>query len=297
MNKAAISLIVLAGISFLTLVQAAFIVRETDQVMVLRFGEPQRQISEPGLNFMIPFVDTASYFDKRVLDYDAIAQEVPTADQKQLIVDAYARYRITNPLQFFTTVRTERQLEDRLNALISSALRQVLGEVQLAVIMTPERARIIDQFTAIVASGAQGFGVEVVDVRLKRIDLPQDNSEAIFRRMGTQREQEARLVRAEGDKEARRIRAEADKKQRVIVAEAKRDAEILRGQGDGEAQRLYNESYGKNVVFFDFWRSMQAMQKGLAGDTTTYVGPPDSDFFRYFRDETGATPKSQPQSE
>lgn len=287
MNKGLIALGVAIVLALIVAANAAFVVRETDQVMVLRFGEPQRQINTPGLHFMIPFMDTARYFDKRVLDYDAAAQEIPTSDQKQLIVNAFARYRITDPLKFYTAINNEQRMNQRFNALINSALRRVLGEVKLAAVLTPERAKMMAEFTKIVAAEAKAFGVTVVDVRIKRIDLPKENSTAIFSRMRTQREQEARLVRAEGDKESQRIRAEADKKQRVIVAKAKKDAEILRGDGDAEAQRLYNEAYGQNVDFFDFWRSMQAMEKGLSGDSTTFVGPPDGDFFRFFQNESG----------
>ncbi len=291
-RTAIIALGVLVAV-IVTGISSAFIVRETEQVLVLRFGEPQRIIASPGLHFKVPFVDVASFYDKRVLDYDADVQEIPTSDQKQLVVNAFARYRITDPLRFFQTVTDERGIEQRFNSLINSSLREVLGEVSLAVVLTPERARLMEDFTRIVASEAEAFGIEVVDVRIKRIDLPPENSEAIFERMATQRQQEARLVRAEGDKEAQRIRAEGDKRQRVIIAEAQRDAEILRGEGDAEAQRLYNDAYGQDVGFFDFWRSMQAMQKGLAGDTTTYVGPPDSDFFRFFRNETGSAPETR----
>lgn len=294
MSRSGILLIGLAVVAFLVAASSAYVVRETEQVLILRFGKPVgAPVVDPGLNFKVPFVDTAQYFDKRVLDFDATQQEIPTADQKQLVVNAFARYRITEPLKFFQSVGTEGNMEQRFNSLINSALRRVLGEVELAVVLTPERARLMEEFTRIVAEEAAGFGVEVVDVRIKRIDLPQENSDAIFQRMRTQREQEARLVRAEGEKEAKRIQAEADKQARVILAEAQREAEILRGEGDAEAQRLYNEAYGQNVEFFDFWRSMQAMQKGLSGETTTYVGPPDSDFFRFFRDETGAAPEAQ----
>lgn len=283
---------IVAGLVFVILLlivigSTAFTVRETEQVLVLRFGEPQRVIQEPGLNFKVPFLDTATFYDNRVLDYDAPSQEIPTADQKQLIVNAFARYRITEPLQFFQTVGTELGMQQRFNSLINTSLRNALGDVELSVVLTPERARLMEEFTASVAEEASTFGIEVVDVRIKRIDLPQDNSQAIFNRMRTQREQEAKLVRAEGDKEAQRITAEADKRQRVIVAEAERLAEILRGEGDAEAQALFNAAYGKNPKFFDFWRSMQAMQRGLSGESTTYVGPPDSDFFRFFREEQG----------
>ncbi|HAE02088.1 MAG TPA: protease modulator HflC [Rhodospirillaceae bacterium] len=293
MNRSSLIILGLVVVIFITGISAAFTVRETEQVLVMRFGEPQREITEPGLHFKVPFVDTARFFDKRVLDYDADQQEIPTADQKQLVVNAFARYRITDPLRFFQTVGTERGIEQRFNSLINASLREVIGEVNLSVVLTPERARLMEDFTRIVAREAATFGIEVVDVRIKRIDLPEDNSEAIFQRMTTQRQQEARLARAEGDKEAQRIRAEGDKRQRVIVSEATREAEILRGKGDAEAQGLYNNAYGQDVAFFDFWRSMQAMEKGLGGDTTTFVGAPNSDFFRYFQNETGAAPISQ----
>lgn len=285
-----VGLIVLLVVGGFVLINTAFVVRETDQVLVLRFGEPQRVINEPGLHFKVPVADSTTFFDNRVLDYDAPSQEIPTLDQKQLVVDAFARYRIIEPLQFFQAVQNEFGMQQRFNALINSALRDVLGDVNLSVVLTPKRAELMEQFTRNVASRAAAFGIEVVDVRIKRIDLPSENSQAIFRRMSTQREQEARLARAEGDKESRRIRADADKRERVIVSEAKREAEILRGEGDAEAQATYNAAYGRNTEFFDFWRSMQAMQKGLSSDTTTYVGPPNSDFFRYFGKETGADP-------
>lgn len=284
--KVLITAVVLAVLA-IGILSSVFIVRETEQVLVLRFGKPQRVISDPGLNFKIPLADTTTFFDDRVLDYDAPSQEIPTRDQKQLIVDAFARYRITDPLQFYQAVRSELGMQQRFNALINSALRDVLGDVSLAVVLTPKRAELMQDFTQLVAGQGTSFGIEVVDVRIKRIDLPRENSQAIFRRMSTQREQEAKLVRAEGEKESRRIRADADKRERVIVSEAKREAEILRGEGDAEAQATYNSAYGRNVEFFDFWRSMQAMQKGLSSDTTTYVGPPDSDFFRFFGREEG----------
>ena len=270
-----------------TLFSTAFTIQETEQALVLQFGEPQRVITEPGLHFKIPFIQNVSSFDKRVLDYDATAKEIPTADQKQVVVDAFSRYRIVDPLRFYQTVNNEFRLQQRLDAVIDNSLRDVLGDVQMEVVLTPERADLMGQFTQKVAGQGAEFGIEVIDVRIKRIDLPEENSQAIFRRMQTQREQEARKFRAEGDKESRRIRAEADKQQRVIVAEARKQAEILRGQGDAGAQAIYNQAYGQDEEFFDFWRSMQALQKGLGSETTTWVGPPTGDFFRYFGDENG----------
>jgi len=281
-----ISLVILA-VMFVVGSTVFFTVNETEQVLVRRFGEPKRVIAEPGLNVKIPFIDTATYFDKRLLSYEGDAQEIPTIDQKQLIVDAYARYRIVDTLRFFQSVGTVVGMEARLPNVINSALRQVLGDVPLSEILTNERAALMRKITKIASENAQGFGIEVVDVRMQRVDLPEENSQAIFRRMQTQREQEARRFRAEGDKESRTIRANADRQQRVILAEARKTAEILRGEGDAQAQAIYNNAYTKDREFFDFWRSMQAMERGLGSDSTTYVGPPRGDFFRYFNNESG----------
>lgn len=293
MNTKLVAILVLGALILITLSTALFTVRETEQVLVRRFGEPQRVVSDPGLHFKIPFLDNATYFDKRLLDFDGDRQEIPTIDQKQLIVDAFARYKITNPLLFFQSVNSEAGMTARLPNIINSALRQVLGDVQLAKVLTAERAILMKQITEIASRNAQQFGIEIVDVRMKRVDLPTENSQAVFRRMQTQREQEARLFRAEGDKESQRIKAQADKDRRVIVADANKQGEILQGEGDAQAQAIYNAAYGQDVEFFDFWRSMQAMQKGLSSDTTTFVGPPDSDFFRFFNNETGQAPLDQ----
>lgn len=266
---------------------AAFTVRETEQVLIRQFGEVRRVITTPGLHFKIPLIQTATYFDKRVLDYDAEKQEIPTKDQKQLLVDAFARYVIVDPLEFYKTVNNEFGFRARLGNIMNASLREVIGAATLATVMTSERAELMTQISERVNSAAKNLGVEVIDVRIKRVDLPPENSQAIFRRMQTQREQEARRIRAEGGKEARTIRAEADKQQRVIVSEARRESEIRRGEGDGEAQRIYNLAFAQDEQFFDFWRSMQAMRNGLNPETTTFVGPPDSDFFRFFGDQQG----------
>ena len=285
MSKTLIASIVIFLLVAVTAYGSLFTVRETEQAMVLQFGEQKEIVTKPGLHFKLPFIQTLIYFDKRVLDYDASIQEVPTSDQKQLIVDSFARYRIVDPLLFYQTVFNEIGIRQRLDALINDSLRAILGKVPLSQVLTPKRSTLIDDFTDLVALKAQEFGVEMVDVRIKRIDLPPENSQAIFRRMQTQREQEARKIRAEGDKESRRIRADADKQQRVILAEARKTAEIVRGEGDAQAQKLYNNAYSADAGFFDFWRSMQAMQKALVGDSTSFIGAPDGDFFRYFSQE------------
>lgn len=288
MNRTVIIVGGILAVLLIVLSSAAFTVRETQQVLIRQFGEVQRIVGDPGLHFKIPFIQNATYFDKRVLDFDAEREEIPTLDQKQLVVDAFARYRIVDPLQFYQAVGNEQGYRAQLSQILSNALRSQIGSITLSTVLTEKRADLMDRITNVVDEESRNLGVEVIDVRLKRVDLPEENSQAIFRRMQTQREQEARRIRAEGDKEARRIRADADKQQRVIVSEARREAEILRGEGDAEAQNLYNKAYTQDVAFFDFWRSMQAMQKGLSPETTTLVGPPDSDFFRFFQSQEPA---------
>ena len=277
-----------ALVLLIIVLSALFTVEQAEQAIVLQFGAPIRPVSQPGLHIKLPLIQTVSYFDKRVLDFDAESQEVPTLDQKQLVVDAFARYRILDPLLFYQTVNNERGVEARLGSIINSALRSVLGDVPLLTVLTPERAALMRRTTEIANREAQGFGIKVLDVRIKRVDLPEENTQAIIRRMQTQRGQAARQIRAEGEKESRRIHADADMQERVILAEARKQGEITQGEGDAEAQRIYNAAYGKDPKFFDFWRSMQALTRGLPQGTTTYVGAPEGDFFRYFNSEVGA---------
>jgi len=288
--------LVVAIFALILLLSSVFTVQQSQQALVIQFGEPKRVVNEPGLHFKMPLVQEVVYFDKRVLDFDARQEEVPTLDQKQLVVDAFARFRIIDPLKFFQTVNNEQGIQSRLATIISSNLRRVLGEVQMARVLTDERASLMLNIRDAVNKEAAGFGVDVVDVRIRRVDLPEENSQAIFARMKTQREQEARRIRAEGAKEAQVVRAEADKQQRVIVAEAQRKSEILRGEGDAEATKIYNEAFGKDAAFFDFYRSLQAMRDGLTGDNTTYVGAPTGDFFRFFDREVPGLKPSNGQS-
>lgn len=282
-----VGLVLLAG-------SALFTVQEGRQALVLRFGEPVRVVSAPGLQFKFPIWENVVYFDKRVLDFDAERAEMATADQKQVEVDAFARYRITEPLRFYQTVRDDRALAQRLSSIIGTNLRTAIAEVPLSIVLTEERARLMERIAETVNIEAKTFGVSVIDVRIKRVDLPDENSEAIFRRMQSQREQEARKIRAEGARDALGIRAEADKRVRVILAEAGKRSQILRGEGEGEATRIYNDAYSKDAGFFDFFRSLQAMGKGLSGDSTRYVGPPDGEFFRFFGNSGVAGDKVSP---
>lgn len=277
-------LVILAGIIGAS---ALYTVRQDEQALVLQFGKPIRTVTDPGLHYKIPLVQNVQIFDKRVLDFDAQTEEVPTRDQKQLVVNAFARYRIVNPLLFFQTVTSEAGLEVRLGNVINANLRAVFGDVELARLMTQERANLMHVIAKRVNDQSKSFGINVIDVRIKRVDLPQENSQAIFRRMQTQREQEARKIRAEGDAESRRIKADADKQRTIMIANANKQSEILRGEGEAEAQRIYNNAYGRDEKFFDFWVSMDALKSGLQGKNTRYVGPPDSEFFRFFGSANG----------
>ncbi len=288
MNRsAAVVVLILVAVAVIAGLSATFTVHQSEQALVLQLGEPRRVITEPGLQFKVPFIQSVVTFDKRVLNYDAPSGEVPTVDQKQVIVDAFARFQIVDPLLFFQTVRDEPIVQQRLQAIISSNVRRALGEVPLSLILTSQRAALMAQIARQVNEEAKTFGINVLDVRLKRVDLPDENREAIFRRMQTQREQEARRIRAEGTRDAQTLRAEADKQQVVILANARRQGEILRGEGDGSANAIYNDAYGRDATFFDFYRSMQALSAALPKDSSTYVGPPAGDFFRYFGAQGG----------
>ena len=282
--------LVVAG--FVTL-SAAFVIDQREQGLVLQFGEPKRVIQDAGLFFKLPFIQQVVRFDKRLLDYDNVPEEVIASDQKRLVVDAFARYHIVDPLKFYQTVGTELALRPRLGSVINSTLRQVLGTVPLQEVVSEKRSDLMLQIRDIVRTEAAGFGIEVKDVRIKRADLPEANSEAIYRRMQTERQQEAAELRAKGAEQAQKIRAEANRQKVVIVAEAERDSQILRGAGEGEMNRIFADAFGRDPEFFSFYRSMQAYQEALTGDDTTMVLSPDSDFFRYFGGALGASSEAQ----
>ena len=273
---------VLAGAAIVIALSAAFIVDQREQALVLQFGDPKRVIQEPGLNFKIPFIQQTVRFDKRLLDFDNAPEEVIASDQKRLVVDAFARYHITDPLKFYQTVGTEMALRPRLGSVLNSTLRQVLGTVPLQEVVSEKRGALMLEIRDIVRTEAARFGIRVEDVRIKRADLPAQNSEAIYRRMQTERQQEAAELRAKGAEEAQKIRAEANRQKVVIVAEAEKDSQILRGDGEGQMNRIFAEAFGRDPDFFSFYRSMQAYEAALGTDDTTMVLSPDSDFFRYF---------------
>ncbi|MGE0627319.1 MAG: protease modulator HflC [Hyphomicrobiaceae bacterium] len=269
---------------------SAFIVRQTQQAIVLQFGEPVSQISTPGLHWKIPVAQTVEYFDKRVLDLDSSPQEVIASDQKRLVVDAFARFKIVNPLLFYQTVRDERTARERLGALLEGALRRALGAATFTDVVRDKREALMSTITEQVNQEAADLGIQVIDVRIKRADLPDANSEAIYRRMQTERQREAAEARAEGSAAANRIRATADREATVIKAEATKKGEQTRGEGDAERNRVFAEAFGKDPDFFGFYRSMQAYREGIKSGDTRLVLSPDSEFFRYFNNPLGTPP-------
>ncbi|MET1025860.1 MAG: protease modulator HflC [Dongiaceae bacterium] len=282
---------IIGGVILIGGIAAAFQVPQWQDAIVLQFGKPVRVIvSQPGLHWRIPFVENVHYVDKRVLNFDAPAQELLTLDQKRIVISSYVRYQIEDPLRFYQVGRNETRAEGQIGSVLVSGLRSVIGNVPMTNILTPQRAELMQDITTRLSESAKAYGIRIVDVRFKRVDLPAANSEAVYNRMRTQRAQEARKIRAEGEREARELRAEADKQRVVTLAEARKQGQILRGEGDGEATKIYNDAFGKDPKFFDFYRSLQAMKTGLSGDNTTFVGTPTGDFFRYFAAEPTTKP-------
>ncbi len=277
-----IGLGVIAAAALFILYNSIFTVPQWKQALVLQFGKPVSVVTEPGLHFKLPIIQDVELFDRRVLEFDAPKEEIIASDQKRLVVDAFTRYRIVNPLKFFQTVNNEAVVRTRLAAIINASIRQALGSVRLNDIISGERAALMNQIRDIVNGEADDFGIDVIDVRIKRADLPEENSEAVFRRMQTEREREAKELRAEGAEEAQKIRAVADRNKVILVADAKKKAQITRGQGDSEAVRIFAEAFGQDVEFFTFYRSMEAYREALGSDDTTMVLSPDSEFFRFF---------------
>lgn len=260
-----------------------FTVHQTQQALVLQFGDPRRVIMEPGLHVKMPFVQNVIFVDKRILDLDTPAEELIASDQKRLVVDAFTRYRITDPLQFYKALRDERRAQSRLSTIVSSSMRSVLGEEKFETVVRDERSELMQRISVLVNEQAADFGIEIIDVRIRRADLPEANSQAIYRRMQTEREQEAAEFRARGQEVARAIRAQADKQVTVLLAEATRDSEIIRGQGDGCRNRVFAKVFGQDPDFFAFYRSMQAYEKALEEEGTTMVLSPDSAFFQFLK--------------
>ena len=262
--------------------QGVFVVQEINQAIVLQFGDPKKIITKPGLNFKIPFIQNVAYLDRRVLNLDTPPEEVIAADQKRLIVDAFARFKIVDPLKFYISVGNERVARSRLATIINSRIRSVLGTQQLATLLSTDRAVHMATIQNDVNTEAQNFGITIVDVRIKRADLPQANSEAIYKRMQTEREREAKEFRANGAEMAVTITSTADKEVAVILAEANKNSEIMKGEGDGQRNKIFAEAFGRDPEFFAFYRAMQAYERALIGGDTSLVLSPDSEFFKFF---------------
>ena len=264
-----------------------FIVHQNQQAIVLRFGDPRKIITQPGLNWKIPGVETVEFFDKRILDLDTAPQEVTVADQKRLVVDAFTRYRIVQPLKFYQTVRNVQAVRSTLGPIVDSSMRRVLGGASFQDVVRDKREDLMKRIARQVNEEGKEFGIEVVDVRIKRADLPRPNSQSVFARMKAEREREATEFRAEGTAAANRIKATADREVTVLIAEANRKSEQLRGEGDGERNRIFAEAFSKDPDFFAFYRSMQAYDSAMQAKGTRMLLSPDSEFFRYFNNPLG----------
>ena len=264
-----------------------FFVEQRVQSLVLQFGEPIRVIKEPGLNFKIPLAQNIVKFDKRILLFDNSAEEIIAADKKRLIVDAFVRYKIIDPLKFYQTVRFEAALNNRLGSVVNNSLRAVLGKVPLEAVISDRRELLMQQVSELVSARATQFGISIEEVRIKKADLPSENSEAIYRRMQTERQQEAAQIRAVGNEKARFITAESEKQKTVLLAEAQRDSDILRGEGDAEKNKILGKAFNQDPDFFAFYRAMQAYSKALTEGDTTMVLSPKSDFFEFFGNAEG----------
>ncbi len=277
--------LVIAGVLAMS---SFFIVDQTEQALVLQLGEVRRVVREPGLQMKRPFIENVVDYDKRVLDYEPPPEEVIVSDQKRLVTDTYTRYRIANPLLFYQSVGSEAGVRARLSALVSGSLRRVLGNVTLSEILSEKRAAIMRQIRDEVAEQAKAFGIEVVDVRLRHADLPEENSQAVYARMQSEREQQARQYRGEGAEAAQTVRANAERERTVILAEAQRDAQRVRGDGDAQAVRIYADAFGQDKEFFAFYRSLQAYREALNGRDTSFVLSPEGNFFRFFNGWSGS---------
>ena len=280
-------LIVLAVVAFLGY-NTLFVVQQTQQAIVLQFGEPKRTVQEPGLRWKIPFIQNVIFYENRVLSMvSQSSEQVILSDQKRLEVDTYARYSINDPLKFYQTVRTVRIAQERLEAVVDSSTRRVLGNHSLVDILSDQRSGIINTIRSEVNASATALGISIVDVRIRRADYPDATSQNIFNRMKSEREREAKEFRATGEEEAQKIRATADKERTVIIAEANRQAEITRGSGDSRSIAIYADAFGVDEDFYSFYRSMQAYRKSFGDNPTSMVLSPDSEFFRFFGSKAG----------
>jgi len=280
-------IVVLLVAALVVAYSSLFTIYQTQQALVLRLGNPQAPITAPGLHVKAPFIDTVVYIDKRILDLEAPAQEVIASDQKRLVVDAFARYRIKDPLRFYQTLGSIQGANSQLAILLNSALRRVLGEATFIHVVRDQRADLMSRIRGLVDAEATSYGIEVVDVRIRRADLPEQNSQAVYQRMQTERQREAAEFRAQGAQRAQEIRSRSDREVTVLVAEATSQSERIRGEGDATRNQIFADAFNKDPDFFAFYRSMQAYETALKSNDTRLLLKPDTNFFRYFNDPSG----------
>lgn len=294
MNRGVITAALVAlGALGMVAFSAFFVVDQRYQALVLQLGEPVRVVKDPGLQLKMPFIQNVVYMDKRLLGLDAPTEEVLAADQKRLVVNAFARYKIVDPLRFYQAVGSDAVARSRLGTVVNSSIRRVLGSAPLAAMLTADRSQLMRQISDLVNHEATEMGIEMVDVRIKRADLPEATSVAIYRRMQAEREREAKEIRAQGFETSQRIKSRADRERTVLIAEAKRDSEVLRGQGDATSIAIFAEAFGRDIDFFTFYRSMQAYREALGASNTTFVMSPDSEFFRFLENVAGHPPNKK----
>jgi membrane protease subunit HflC len=281
-KKNPLSVLAIIVVIFFFTSNSFYIVDQRQQALVFQFGEVVKEVKEPGLHFKIPFIQLIKYFDNRILNVTSDDKEVLAKDKKRLIVNAFAKYKIINPLRFYQTVRDEQGVKSRLNPIFESSLRQVLGETPFASLLTGERSAMMKKIQHLVGSQSAEFGIEVIDVRILRADLPKENSNAIYKRMQTDREKEAKESRAEGAEEAQRIKSHAEKDRRVLIAEANKQSQIVRGEGDAISSKIFADAFNQDPEFFGFYRSLQAYKQSFNKDNTKLVLSPDSEFLKYF---------------
>ncbi len=282
MDKKIRNILILITILFITFLSTAYKVDQRQQVLIVQFGEPITVVKDPGLHFKIPFIQNLIYFDKRILDLSITDQELIANDQKRIIINAFTKYKIQDPLKFYKTVRSVYGVSSKLSAVLDSSLRKIIGEFKLNQLLTENRGDIMTKIKDVVNKEAKIYGIDIVDVRIMRSDLPKENSDSIFARMRAEREKEAREIRAQGAEEADKIRAKADKDRTIILAHAEKKSNLTRGEGEAKANRIYANGYSLDPDFADFYRSMKAYEKSFVKENTNFVISPNGEFFKYF---------------
>lgn len=283
MNPRQILVLLVLAVGAIVVANSAFIVRETDQAMVVQLGQVKRLVAEPGLNFRTPFVQQVTYFDKRILETDSAAEEIQTKEKERVLVDSFSRWRIADAKKFYEAVRTQQRARERLDTIVNSSLRRVLAKHTFAQLISEDRSKLMTEILETSSEQAKTLGIELVDVRIKRADLPAELSRKISNRMRTEREKEAKEIRAKGDEEAQKIRADAERQRTIMLAEAQRDAQKLRGEGDAKSIKITATAYSKDPAFFEFKRSLDAYSRSMTDGETLMVLDPSMDFFKHFK--------------